>query len=120
MSEPRESPAGARAHEILGLETLRPAELRELKSLEQKLALAGNQELAREVRNRRHDDDLKLAFATLGGRGLPRAEKLALAKRLSEYKERLRPAYHSDRLACCQNERTRRGRRRMRRSARRA
>src|SRR5713226_2123867 len=32
----------------------------------------------------------------------------------------LRPAYHSDRFACCQNERTRRGRRRMRRSARRA
>src|SRR5216683_4588951 len=32
----------------------------------------------------------------------------------------LRPAYHSDRFACRQKERTRGGRRRMRRSARRA
>jgi type I restriction enzyme M protein len=47
---------------------------------------------------------------------------LIFLKRLSDVfeDELLRPAYHSDRFASRQNERTRRGRRRMRRSARRA
>src|SRR5262245_17014574 len=87
MSERRGSPPDARAREILGLARLSPAQLQELKGLERDLAVEGNHALASEVRRRRHVGDVDLAIATLGGGDLPRAEMLALAKRLAEYKE---------------------------------
>ncbi len=51
---------------------------------------------------------------------LKRKEEIESALKGLSSRILLRPAYHSDRFACCRNERTRRGCRRMRRSARRA
>ncbi|HKC31084.1 MAG TPA: hypothetical protein VKB74_05085, partial [Burkholderiales bacterium] len=62
-----------------------------------------------------------VTFATKSG-NLRQLLNLIIARGISAVVsgDLLRPVYHSDRFACCQNERTRRGRRRMRRSARRA
>jgi len=64
MSEPRESSQEARAHEILGLKSLGPVELRELKGLERDFALGRIDALARRLRRRRHEGDVALALGT--------------------------------------------------------
>jgi predicted acylesterase/phospholipase RssA len=87
MREQGQSPDEVRANELLQLATLGTSELRDLKRLERDLAVAGNDALARTVREKRSKGDRTLAIAALSGKVPPRPEMLALAKRLAEYKE---------------------------------